>query len=505
MGIEGILQGFANAISLVNLAACFAGVFLGTMIGVLPGLGPTATMSLLLPLTLSFASPVTGLIMLAGIWYGAQYGGSTTSILVNIPGESSSVITCIDGNQMSKKGRTGAALCIAAIASFVAGTIGLIGLQFFAPPLAKAALAFGPPEYLCLMVFAFTVLSNLTGSSISKGLVMVFIGFFIGVIGTDSQSGISRFTLNSVNLMGGIDFLPIAMGLFGITEIVSLLIDKDSNRKLDKVRLKDLYPNKEELRRSGKPMLRGSILGFFVGLIPGPGPTISTFLSYSLEKRLSKKHKNEFGKGAVEGVAGPEAANNSAVSGSLVPLLALGIPFAPPAAILLAGMRMQNIEAGPMLFQQNPEIFWGIVASMYLGNIMLLVLNLPLVGLFTKVATIRPAFLMPVVSIFCMIGVYSVRNNVFDIWVMLLAGIVGYFLRRRNYPVAPLILALVLGPTTESAFRNSLVILDGNLGLIFLRPIAATLLLATFIFIFVSFGSKFISKKMMGMNMDDAN
>lgn len=493
-GLEGILNGFSQALTLVNLLACFVGVLLGTIVGVLPGLGPTATMSLLLPITLNFNEPVTGLIMLAGIWYGAQYGGSTTSILVNIPGEAASVMTCIDGNQMAKKGRAGAALSIAALASFIAGTVGIIGLQFFAPPLAKAALSFGPPEYLCLMILAFTLLTNLTGSSPTKGLLMAFVGFFLGTIGTDSQTGMNRFTLGSADLMGGIDFLPIAMGLFGIAEIISVLIDKESNQQLEKVRFKDLFPNKEELKRSSKPMFRGSILGFFIGLIPGPGPTISTFISYSLEKRLSK-FKDQFGKGAVEGVAGPEAANNSAVSGSLVPLLALGIPFAPPAALLLAGMRMQNIEAGPMLFQQFPNVFWGIVASMYLGNIMLLILNLPLVGFFAKIASIKPMFLMPVVSILCLIGVYSVRNNIFDIWIMLLAGIIGFFLRRKNYPVAPLILALVLGPTTESAFRNSLTILNGNLSLLFERPIAAVLLAVTIIYLIATVGRKYIKLK----------
>lgn len=491
--------------TLGNMTACFIGVFLGTVVGVLPGLGPTATMSLLLPVTMTIADPATGLIMLAGIWYGSQYGGSTTSILVNIPGEAASVMTCIDGNQMAKKGRAGAALSICAIGSFVAGTVGIIGLQFFAPPLAQAALAFGPPEYLSLMILAFLLLTNLTGVHPAKGIAMALLGFFLGTVGIDSQSGMNRFTLHMTDLMSGIDFLPIAMGLFGISEIISLVTNKGEKQEVNKVHLRDLYPSKTELKRSVKPIARGSILGFFVGLIPGPGPTISTFLSYSLEKRLAKEHKDEFGKGAIEGVAGPESANNSAVSGSLVPLLALGIPFAAPAAVLLAGLRMHNIDAGPMLFQQAPLIFWTVVASMYVGNLMLLILNLPMVGFFAKVATVDPKYLMPVVSILCLIGVYSVSNSVSDIWIMLIAGIFGYFLQKAEYPVAPLVLGLVLGPSTETAFRQSLTILNGNLALLFTRPISAVLLILGVTFIAFTLFKKYIPGELSKELKNEAN
>lgn len=475
--IQGIIVGFSQALNMTNLLACLAGCFLGTLVGVLPGLGPTATMSLLLPVTLGFHNPSTGFIILAGIWYGAQYGGSTTSILVNIPGESSSVMTCIDGYQMAKKGRAGAALFTCALGSFIAGTIGVIGLSLFAPPLAKAALAFGPPEYLALMCLAFILLTNIVGSSPIKGLAMVLIGLFLGTIGTDSPTGINRFTFDSAELMAGIDFMPIAMGLFGVSEIISVMASNVRQESIIKFRFRDLYPTKQEINRSIIPIGRGSVLGFFVGLIPGPGPTISTFISYALEKRLIKKeYKKEFGHGAIEGVGGPEAANNSAVSGSLVPLLALGLPFAAPAAVLLAGLRMHNIVPGPLLFQQNPDLFWTIVASMYIGNVILFIMNLPFVGFFAKLATIRIPFLMPVVGMLCMIGVYSVRNNAFDLWVMIITGIVGYYLRKNEYPPAPLVLGLVLGPFTEGAFRNSLVILDGNLFLMFARPISAVLL-----------------------------
>ncbi len=481
-GLEGLMFGFAEILSPVNILACFVGVFLGTMVGVLPGLGPTATMSLMLPITLTF-DPITGIIILAGVWYGAQYGGSTTSILVNIPGEASSVITSIEGYEMKKKGRAGAALAIVAVGSFIAGTIGIVGLQFFAPFLANAALAFGPPEYLSLMVFSFIILTNISGSSPSKGLIMALIGFWLSTVGIDNITSVHRFTFGSTVVASGIDFLPVAMGLFGITEIILVTIDKVKPQKLGKVRIRDLYPNKNEMKRSVKPIARGSFLGFLVGLVPGPGPTISTFISYSIEKRFAGKYRKEFGKGAVEGVAGPEAANNSAVSGSLIPLLALGIPFAPPAAILLVGLRLHDIEPGPMLFQLNPMVFWAIIASMYLGNVLLVVLNLPLVGIFAKIATLRAQILMPIVSIICIIGVYSVRNSVFDIWVMLLAGAVGYFFKKKNYPIAPLVLGLILGPTTETSFRTSMKILDGNLLLMFGRPISMVLLGITIIFL----------------------
>jgi putative tricarboxylic transport membrane protein len=476
-----ILNGFAMALSSTNLAACFAGVLLGTVVGVLPGLGPTATMSLLLPVTATM-DPLAGIIMLAGIWYGANYGGSTTSILVNIPGEASSVVTAIDGYKMAKKGRAGAALAIAAIGSFVAGTVGVVGLQVFAPPLARAALAFGPPEYLALMTFAFVILSNLTETSPVRGFAMAFLGLVLGSVGMDPVTAVNRLTFHRVEMMDGLDFMPVAMGLFGISEILSVALEKYVEPITEKIRARDLFLNREEVRRSIFPVLRGSVLGFFIGLIPGPGPTISTFVSYSLEKRLSKR-KEEFGHGAIEGVAGPESANNAAVSGSLIPLLALGLPFAPPAAVLLSGLRMQNITTGPMLMKDAPSIFWGVVASMYIGNIMLLILNLPLVGIFARLAKLKNYYMMPIVSVMCVIGVYSVRGSFFDIYVMVAAGVFGLVMKRLTYPIAPLIIGLILGPTAEMSLRKSLVLLDGNLLAMFLRPISATLLGLTLVFV----------------------
>ena len=492
-GWDLLLNGFINSITMVNLLACFIGALIGTIVGVLPGLGPTATMALMLPFTLRFP-PETGLIMMAGVWFGSQYGGSTTSILVNIPGEAASVVTCIDGYQMGKKGRAGAALALVAIGSFIAGTIGIIGLQFFAPFLGGAALTFGPPEYFAFMIFAFVLLSNLSGDSPLKGLMMVSFGLFISSIGINPLDSYPRFTFGSNRLMLGIEFLPLAMGFFGISEILIIALETYAPPIIEKLRLKDLYPSKIEMKRSIGPTWRGSILGFFVGLLPGPCTVISTFISWSLEKRLSKTPE-EFGKGAVEGVVGPESANNSAVMGSMIPLLTLGIPFAAPSAVMLAGLRMHNVEPGPLLFSTRPEIFWTFIAAMYIGNVMLLILNLPLVGLFGRIATIRPQILMPFISVICLVGIYSVRNSIFDVWVMIFAGVIGYFLRRWKFPIAPFIIGVVLGPMTETSFRQTLMMFKGNMGLIINRPIASTFLSLAAAYIIYRILSSFFIKR----------
>ena len=480
-GLELLLTGFANSLTTANLVACFVGALIGTIVGVLPGLGPTATMALLLPFTIPYG-PVTGLIMMTGIWYGAMYGGSTTSVLVNIPGEAASVVTCLDGYQMAKNGRAGAALALVAGGSFVAGTLGILGLQFLAPLLGNAALSFGPPEFLCFMILAFVLLANLSADAPLKGALMIALGLFLSTIGINPMDSYPRFTFGTEKLMLGIDFLPIAMGLFGISEILTIAVAKYVAPVVSRVRLRELYPSGEEIRRSVKPMLRGSVLGFFMGLLPGPCTVISTFVSYAVEKRLSKTPER-FGRGAVEGVVGPESANNSAVMGSMIPLLTLGIPFAAPSAIMLAGLRMHNVEPGPMLFMTHPDVFWTFIAAMYLGNIMLLVLNLPLVGAFAKVASIRPQILLPVISVICLVGVYSVRNAFFDVWVMIAAGVIGYFLRKWRYPIAPFIIGVVLGPTTENSLRQSLLMFKGDVTLIAERPLAATLLSIAAIFI----------------------
>jgi putative tricarboxylic transport membrane protein len=493
--LDLLFKGFANSLTMVNLLACFIGALVGTIVGVLPGLGPTATMALMLPFTLKY-SPETGLIMMAGVWFGSQYGGSTTSILVNIPGEAASVVTCIDGYQMTKKGRAGAALALVAVGSFIAGTIGIIGLQFFAPILGNAALSFGPPEYLAFMVFALILLSNLSSDAPLKGFLMVGLGLFISSIGINPLDSYPRFTFGSNKLMLGIEFLPLAMGFFGITEILNIAVETYALPMAKKLRLKELYPNKEEIRRSISPTFRGSILGFFCGLLPGPCTVISTFISYSLEKRLSKTPQ-EFGKGAVEGVVGPESANNSAVMGSMIPLLTLGIPFAAPSAVMLAGLRMHNVEPGPLLFQTNPDIFWTFIAAMYLGNLMLLILNLPLVGFFGRIATLRPQMLMPFISVICLVGVYSVRNSIFDVWVMIIAGVIGFFFRKWNFPIAPFIIGVVLGPMTENSVRQTLMMFRGDMTRIFDRPIALTFLSVTLAFIIFRISYPFLRRRFM--------
>jgi putative tricarboxylic transport membrane protein len=492
-GFNHLLNGFINSLTLVNLVACFVGAVVGTVVGVLPGLGPTVTMALMLPFTLKYG-PATGLIMMTGVWYGAMYGGSTTSILVNIPGEAASVVTCIDGYQMAKKGRAGAALALVAVGSFVAGTLGIMGLQFFAPLLGNAALSFGPPEYLAFMILAFVLLSNLSGEFPLKGALMISLGLFVSTIGINPMDSYPRFTFGWDELMMGIDFLPIAMGFFGVSEILNIAIEKYVVPEVKKVRLRNLFPTREESRRSVFPILRGSILGFFVGLLPGPCTVISTFVSYSIEKKISKTPQ-EFGKGAVEGVVAPEAANNSAVMGAMIPLLTLGIPFAAPSAVMLAGLRMHNIEPGPMLFTTRPDIFWTFIAAMYIGNLMLLILNLPLVGLFGRIALIRPPIIIPVISLICLFGIYSVRNSIFDVWIMILSGVIGYFLRKWKFPIAPFIIGIVLGPTTENSVRQTLMLFKGNPFLIVGRPVAMSLLALAIAFIVYKFISPFFGKK----------
>ena len=475
--MEQFVNGFVASLSLVNLAACFLGVLIGTIVGVLPGLGPAATMALCLPITFKYGA-ATGIIMLTGIWFGAQYGGSTTSILVNIPGEATSVVTCLDGYQMAKKGRAGAALAIVAIGSFFAGTIGILGLQVFAPILGRVALAFGPPEYLSFMTLAFVLLSNLGTQSPIRSLMMLGLGLWLSMIGLSALDGKPRFTFGSDNLLLGVDYLPIIMGTFGMAEILNISVQAYVAPVMKKVRFRELYPNKEEAKRSILPVIRGSIVGFFMGLIPGPCGLVSTYIAYAVEKRFSKTPE-KFGTGMVEGVASPESANNSSVMGAMIPFLTLGIAFSAPSAILLAALRMHNVEPGPLLFQNNSDLFWTLIAAMYLGNIMLLILNLPLVGIFARIAVVRPKVLMPVISILCLVGVYSVRNSFIDVWVMIISGVIGYFFLKWRYPLIPLVIGIILGPTTESNLRKSLMMFRGDVSLFFGRPIATVFFLVS--------------------------
>jgi putative tricarboxylic transport membrane protein len=473
-GIEHMMHGFSIALTPTNLIICMAGVIVGTLVGVLPGLGPMGAMAIMLPLSVKYG-PLAGLILLAGVWYGAQYGGSTTSILVNIPGEASSVITCLDGYQMARKGRAGAALAVSAVGSFVAGTVGIILLQLFAPPLATAALSFGPPEYLSIMLFALIALSTLSGDSPLKGALMIVFGAFLSTIGIDRIAGVQRFTMDIPIMMYGIEFVPVAIGLFGISEVIRITLDPNAPPPVKSIRLRELYPNREETRRSIMPILRGSLIGCFFGLLPGTPAVLASFTSYSLEKSISP-HKAEFGHGAIEGVAGPEASNNSAVVIALTPLLCLGIPFAPVAALLLAGLEMHNVNPGPMLFRDHPDIFWGFIAAMYIGNFFLLVLNLPLVGFFARVATLRAQILMPIIAILCLIGCYTIRMALFDVWVMITSGVVGFILLRLGFSLVPLVIGMVLGNILEDSLRVTVQWMNGEFSLIWTRPIALTVL-----------------------------
>ncbi len=443
--------------------------------GLLPGIGPIGAMAILIPSSF-YVQPATALIMLTGIFYGAMYGGSTTSILINLPGEESAVVTAIDGYQMAKKGRAGAALAVVAIGSFVAGTLGVVGLMFFAPPLADMALQFGPPENFALMLVGLIGLSQLGEGSPLRSYLMVAFGLLLGTGGMEPVTGLPRFTFGQVELSQGIEIVPVAMGLYGMAEVLMIAERITGIPDMIKVKFRELFPTIVELKRAYPCMLRGAGVGFFIGLIPGPAAILSTFASYKLEKSISK-HPEEFGKGAIEGVAGPESANNAATCGLMVPLLAMGIPFAPVPAMLLGALMIHGIQPGPLLMVQHPEIFWGVVASMYIGNVLLLIFNLPLVGVFASILRIPQQILMGLIALLCLVGTFSVNNSIVDIYILIVMGVVGYILRKLKFDMAPLILALVLGPMLEKNLLQSLYLGQGNIGTLIGRPITATFLL----------------------------
>jgi putative tricarboxylic transport membrane protein len=480
---QGLANGFDLAFSLNNITFAFIGAVLGTVVGILPGLGPAATISLLLPVSFKIGSPLTSIIMMAGIFYGAMYGGSTTSILVNIPGEAASVVTCIDGYQMALKGRAGPALGMAAIGSFVAGTIGVIGLTFVAPPLAEFALQFGPPEYFSLTLLGLLMATLLGGGSAVKGLIMVVLGLLLGAVGLDPVSGAIRFTWGLHMLQEGIDFVTLAMGLFGIGEIFYNL-EKELKTELVTRKITHLWPTLRDWAESKWAVVRGSLIGFFIGILPGGGAVISSLVSYAVEKRISK-HPEEFGKGAIQGVAGPESANNSAASASFIPLLTLGIPGNASIAMIFAALLVQGVVPGPFLITEKPDVFWGVVASMYIGNVMLLILNLPMVGLWVQLLRVPYAILAPIIVLFCCVGVFSVRNSVFDIWVMGVFGLIGYLFRKVGLEPGPLILAFVLGPILERSLRQALLISAGSPLIFFQRPISGVLMSCLVLFILI--------------------
>jgi putative tricarboxylic transport membrane protein len=471
--LNNVLYGFQVALQPTNLVYCFLGTLIGTLVGVLPGLGPAAAIALLLPATFQ-ANPVSATIMLAGIYYGAMYGGSTTSILVNIPGEAASVVTCLDGYKMAQKGRAGPALGIAAFSSFIAGTFGVIALTLLGPLLSGVALKFGPPEYFSLMIVGITVLTYLSSGSMLKSLMMATLGLILGGVGMDAISGKYRFTYGFQTLSDGVGLVPLVMGLFGVAEVLENL-EREIKRDILAAKFKGLFPTAEDWRVSMGSILRGTGLGFFLGLIPGGGAIVASFASYAIEKKVAK-HPEEFGQGAIQGVAGPEAANNSAASGNFIPLLTLGIPCNAVMAILLGALMIHGLQPGPLLMSKAPDLFWGTIVSMYIGNGMLLVLNLPLIGLWVKVLSIPYFLLYPLILLFCLIGAYSLQNNTGDVVLMVVFGVVGYLMRKFQYDGAPLILAAVLGPLLEEAFRQSLMLSHGDFSIFVSRPISLSFL-----------------------------
>ncbi|OIP94344.1 MAG: transporter [Syntrophobacterales bacterium CG03_land_8_20_14_0_80_58_14] len=472
---QNLAGGFAVALSASNLFYCAIGAILGTAIGVLPGLGPPATIALLLPVTFKM-DPVSAVIMLSGIFYGAMYGGSTTSILLNIPGEAASVVTCLDGYKMARNGRAGAALGISALGSFIAGSLALLGVSILAPTLASFALKFGPPEYFCLVLLGLMMAIYLSEESVLKGLMMGLLGLLLGAIGLDPVSGSERFTFGVSRLTDGIDFVVMVMGLFGLAEILCNL-ETPENREIFKTALKGLLPTRQDWRQCWASVMRGSILGFFIGVLPGGGAIISSFAAYAVEKRLSK-HPKRFGSGAIEGVAAPEAANNAASTSSFIPLLTLGIPGNASIAMIFVALMIHGIRPGPLLLQEHPNLFWGVIASMYIGNVMLLGLNLPLIGFWVRMLKVPYRYLAVVVVVICVIGAYSVNNSTWDVGVMVFFGVVGYLLRKFAFPASPFILAMILGPMLEKTLQQSLIASGGDFLTFLTRPISASLLVA---------------------------
>ena len=473
--LDNLMLGFSVAFTLENLTYAFLGCLLGTLVGVLPGLGPVPTIAMLLPITYVLP-PVAGLIMLAGIYYGTQYGGSTTAILVNLPGETSAVVTVLDGHQMAKNGRAGAALSIAAIGSFFAGSVATLLIAAFAPPLAEVAFAFGPAEYFSLMVLGLIGAVVLASGSLSKAICMILLGLLLGMVGTDVNSGVARYDFSIPELQDGIDFAIVAMGVFGLSEIMANLELKEQRVEIaDKVG--SLYPSKQEVREAWPAVIRGTALGSALGLLPGGGSVLSAFASYTLEKKISK-NPERFGKGHPAGLAGPESANNAGAQTSFIPLLTLGIPGNAVMALMVGAMTIHNIQPGPQVMSSHPELFWGLIASMWIGNLMLVVLNLPLIGLWVKLLRVPYRMLFPAILVFCTIGVYSLNYNVFDIFVFAIFGIIGYIWSKLRCEGAPLLLGLVLGPMMEENFSRALLLSRGDFTAFITRPLSASLLAA---------------------------
>lgn len=477
-----LASGFAVALQWQNLIFAFFGVLIGTAVGVLPGIGPMSGVALLIPVTATLTSGLdpesaaaSSIILLAGVYYGAMYGGSTTSILLNTPGESSSVVTALDGYQMAKQGRAGAALSIAAIGSFVAGIVSLLGLALLAEPLSEVALSFGPAEYFSLMILGLCAVSGLAGKSMTKALIMTVMGLLLATIGMDNVSGVARFTYEIPVLYSGLEFLTIAVGLFALGEVFKTILEKETSEG-EIAKVGRILPTGQDMKESAGPIVRGSFLGFFIGILPGAGATLASFFSYIMEKKMSK-NPEKFGQGAIAGVAAPESANNGASGGAMIPLLTLGIPGSGTTAILMGALIMYNIQPGPLFFADHPQVAWGLIASMFIGNLMLLVLNMPLVKVFAKIIETPAKYLLPIIIAISIFGVYAVQFTTFDLMLLIACGVIGYFLTKNDFPVAPLVLGLVLGPMIENNLRRALTISNGDFKIFLQEPISLTFLI----------------------------
>jgi putative tricarboxylic transport membrane protein len=468
--ISGLLHGLGVVFTFQNLLAAFFGALAGTALGVLPGLGPVAGVAILLPITFTFP-PTAGLIMMAGIYYGAQYGGSTTAILVNMPGESSSVVTCIDGYKLTKRGRAGGVLSIVAIGSFIGGTVSVIGVMLFSPALAQLGILFGPAEFFALTAGGLLLLARISGGSFAAGILPMALGMVLSTVGEEAVTAMNRFTFGFNDLSQGFDLVPLVVGLYGVTEIMFLVERLKSQPLPIPVRLRDMLPTREEMRRSWAPYGRGTIVGFIFGLLPGPSATLSSFASYRLEKGVSK-YRDEIGEGAIEGVAGPETANNAAATSSMVPLLSLGMPFGAITALMMAAMMVYGVQPGPLLMTDHPEIFWGVIASMLIGNVMLLALNIPMISVWVSLLRIPSHILLTMILLIAVIGSYSVRNSIVDVYVLLFIGLIGYVFRKLDFQLAPLVVGVVLGPLIEKHMREALFMSRGDLLVYVSSPIA---------------------------------
>ncbi|CAG7628408.1 tripartite tricarboxylate transporter permease [Paenibacillus allorhizosphaerae] len=500
--LDYLLHGLATAAQWHNILFVFFGVLIGTVVGVLPGIGPMSGVALLIPVTASLTAGLgaeeaatSSIILLAGVYYGAMYGGSTTSILLNTPGESSSVVTALDGYQMAKQGRAGAALAIAAIGSFAAGLVSLIGLIFLAQPLSAVAIKFGPAEYFSLMILGLLAISGLAGKSMTKSLIMTGTGLLLATVGIDNVSGVARFTYDIPELFQGFEFLTIAVGTFALGEVFKTILERDKNEG-EIAKISRILPTKQDLKDSAAPIARGSLLGFFIGLLPGAGAILASFFSYIVEKKSSKQPE-KFGKGAIEGVAGPESANNAAAGGAMIPLLTLGIPSSGTTAIMMGAFIMYNIQPGPLLFSDHPQLAWGVIASMFVGNLMLLILNMPLVKVFAKVIETPAKYLLPLIIVFSVFGVYAVQYSTFDLMLIMICGLVGYYLPKHDFPLAPLVLGLILGPMMENNMRRALTISNGDFMIFLQKPISVIFLIIGLLWVLIPLVLKLKGKKVL--------